>query len=56
MTRQDRAAPRFPELLRRDFTAPAPNLKWCGDIERHEALSNRVEVGDLHRRAVAAAG
>ena len=25
------------------------------DIERHEALLNRVEVGDLHRRVVAAA-
>jgi putative transposase len=32
LTRQDRAAPKFPDLVRRDFTAPAPNLKWCGDI------------------------
>ena len=28
---------------------------WVKDFERHEALSNRVEVGDLHRWAVAAA-
>jgi hypothetical protein len=28
---------------------------WLTDIERHEALLNRVEVGDLHRRVVAAA-
>jgi putative transposase len=32
LTRQDRAAAKFPDLLRRDFTAPAANLKWCGDI------------------------
>jgi transposase InsO family protein len=28
--RQD--APKFPDLVNRDFTAAAPNLKWCGDI------------------------
>ena len=22
----------IPDLLHRDFTAPAPNIKWCGDI------------------------
>jgi putative transposase len=32
LTRQDRRAPKFPDLLKRDFTAPAPNLKWVGDI------------------------
>jgi putative transposase len=32
LTRQDKNAPKFPDLLRRDFTAPAPNRKWCGDI------------------------
>ena len=32
LTRQDKAAPKFPDLLNRDFTAPAPNLKWCGDM------------------------
>lgn len=32
LTKQDRAAPKFPDLLRRDFTAPAPNRKWCGDM------------------------
>ena len=43
------------DLLDRDFTARTPNRTWVTDLERHEALSNRVEVGDLHRRAVAAA-
>ena len=32
LTKQDRAAAKFPDLLRRDFTASAPNTKWCGDI------------------------
>jgi putative transposase len=32
LTKQDRAAAKFPDLLNRDFTAPAPNLKWCGDV------------------------
>lgn len=32
LTRQDKKAPKFPDLLKRDFTAAAPNLKWCGDI------------------------
>jgi transposase len=39
----------------RRFEADLPNEVWQADIERHEALSNRVEVGDLHRWAVAAA-
>ena len=43
------------DLLERDFTADSVNSKWLTDIERHEALSNRVGVGDLHRWAVAAA-
>ena len=32
LTRQDTSAPKFPDRLKRDFTAAAPNLKWCGDI------------------------
>ena len=32
LTKQDMQAPKFPDLLRRDFTASAPNLRWCGDI------------------------
>jgi putative transposase len=32
LTRQDKKAPKFPDLLKRDFSASAPNLKWCGDI------------------------
>ena len=32
LTKQDKTAPVFPDLLRRDFSAAAPNRKWCGDI------------------------
>ncbi len=32
LTKQDRKAPKFPDLLKRDFGASAPNLKWCGDM------------------------
>ena len=32
LTKQDKSAPVFADLLRRDFTAAAPNQKWCGDI------------------------
>jgi len=32
LTRQDKTAPKFPDLLKRDFTAAEPNRKWVGDI------------------------
>ena len=32
LTKQDKTAPKFPDLLRRDFTAPAPNTRWVGDM------------------------
>jgi len=54
LTRQDKTASKFPDLLKRDFTAAAINTRWVGDIVRHEAPWMRVEVRDLHRRAVAA--
>ncbi len=39
---------------RHEFAATAPNQVWLTDIERHEALLNRVEVGDLDGRVVVA--
>lgn len=36
--------------------ASGPNQVWCWDIERHEALSDRVTVRDRRDSAVAAAG
>lgn len=32
LTRPDKAAVPFPDLIGRDFTAPAPNLRWVGDM------------------------
>jgi transposase InsO family protein len=32
LTKQDGTAPTFPDLVKRDFAAAAPNVKWCGDI------------------------
>lgn len=43
------------DLVDRQFNRDGPNKLWVTDIERHEALLIRVEVGDLHRRVVAAA-
>jgi putative transposase len=48
--------PTAADLVDRDFVRTQPNQLWVTDIVRHEALSIRVEVGDLHRLAVAAAG
>jgi transposase InsO family protein len=31
-TVQDVRAPKAPDLLERDFTAPRPDVRWCGDI------------------------
>ncbi|WP_020663210.1 IS3 family transposase [Amycolatopsis benzoatilytica] len=54
-TVRDPAGQPSTDLVNRRFTADAPDRLWITDIERHEALLNRVEVGDLHRRVVAAA-
>ena len=32
LTRQDKTAPKFPDLLKRDFTANRPNARWVGDM------------------------
>ena len=31
LTKQDKTAPKFPDLLKRDFTAAAPNCRWGAD-------------------------
>jgi putative transposase len=33
LTRPDKRAVPFPDLVRRDFSAPAPNVRWCGDVK-----------------------
>lgn len=57
LTRQDRKAAKFPDLLRRDFTAPAPNQKWCGDmteISTDEGKLYLATVLDLFSRKLLA--
>jgi transposase InsO family protein len=43
-----------PARAKPELVATQPNQVWSWDIERHEAPSNRVEVGDLYRRFVVA--
>jgi hypothetical protein len=47
--------PAHDDLVRRNFTAEAPNRLWLADIERHEALPNPA-VMKGHRHALVAAG
>jgi putative transposase len=57
-TKQDPSAPKFPDLLRRDFTAPAPNLKWCGDITEIPTGEGKLYLAtviDLYSRRLLAA-
>jgi putative transposase len=57
LTKQDRAAAKFPDLLRRDFTAPAANVKWCGDlteIPTGEGKLYLATVLDLYSRRLLA--
>ena len=58
LTRQDRTAAKFPDLLKRDFTAAAPNLRWVGDmteIPTDEGKFYLATVLDLFSRRLLAA-
>lgn len=52
-TRRDPAAQAAPDLLGRDFTAPGPDQRWCGDIT-YLRVADRflylATVLDLHSR------
>jgi putative transposase len=57
LTRQDRKAPKFPDLLRRDFTAAGPNVKWCGDITEIPTAEGKLYLAtviDLYSRRLLA--
>jgi putative transposase len=58
LTRQDRSAPKFPDLVHRDFSAPGANVKWCGDITdiptADEGKLYLASVLDLHSRRLLA--
>ena len=51
LTRQDKTAPTFPDLLTRNFTATAPNLRWVGDMTEIPTAA-----GKLRRAQRGAAG
>ncbi|MEV6107098.1 IS3 family transposase [Streptomyces sp. NPDC051940] len=51
----DARAPKAPDLLERDFTAPAPNVRWCGDITYlpvGKTWMYLATVIDIHSRRV----
>lgn len=53
LTRPDKRAVPFPDLVRRDFAAPAPNAKWCGDVKAIDTLEGPLylaSVEDLFSR------
>lgn len=54
LTKQDKTAPKFPDLVKRDFTAAAPNRKWVGDMTEIATESGQklylATVIDLYSR------
>ena len=53
LTRQDKTAPKFPDLLRRDFTASAPNGRWVGDMTEIPTAAGKLYLAtviDLYSR------
>jgi len=55
LTRPDKVAVPAPDLVRRDFTAPTINLKWCGDLTEvptDEGKLYLAHVEDLASRRI----
>jgi putative transposase len=53
LTRQDKTAPKFPDLLKRDFTADRPNARWVGDMTEIPTAAGKLylaSVIDLYSR------
>ncbi len=58
LTRQDKTAPKFPDLLKRDFTAAAINTRWVGDITEIPTAEGKLYLAtviDLCSRRLLAA-
>jgi putative transposase len=47
LTRQDKAAPKFPDLLKRNFTAERPNAKWVGDITEIPTVGGKLYLATV---------
>lgn len=53
LTRQDKTAPKFPDLLKRNFTAQVPNAKWVGDMTEIPTSAGKLYLAtviDLYSR------
>ena len=53
LTRQDKTAPKFPDLLKRNFTADRPNARWVGDMTEIPTVGGKLYLAtviDLYSR------
>jgi putative transposase len=53
LTKQDKTAPKFPDLLKRNFTADRPNAKWVGDMTEIPTAAGKLYLAtviDLYSR------
>jgi putative transposase len=53
LTKQDKTAPKFPDLLKRDFTADRPNARWVGDMTEIPTAAGKLYLAtviDLYSR------
>ena len=47
LTRQDKTAPKFPDLVKRDFTADTPNTKWVGDMTEIPTAAGKLYLATV---------
>jgi transposase InsO family protein len=47
LTRADQRARRAPDLVQRDFTADAPDQKWCGDFKQIDTDEGPLYLGSV---------
>ena len=47
LTRQDKTAPKFPDLLKRDFTASEPNCKCVGDMTEIPTAAGKLYLATV---------
>ncbi len=53
LTRQDKTAPKFPDLVKRNFSADAPNRTWVGDMTEIPTEAGKLYLAtviDLYSR------